>query len=89
MSGERHLEARREDPDVRGRLRRRQDERRLGQVHLPRERLHLRVGEAARVLEHAQGISREPVATDGEHVDDAERVRSRSTAATDAAPNAR
>ena len=54
------------------RARRGQHERRLRQVELQRERLHRRVVEAARVLEHAQRIAGERGL--GEHVDEAERV---------------
>ena len=72
MAGERHLERRREDAHARRRASRRQDERRLRQVELQRERLHRRVVDAARVLEHAQRIAAERRL--GEHVDDAEGV---------------
>src|SRR3569623_418068 len=41
MTGERHLETRRENSYVRGRAFARQHERRLAEVELPRERLHL------------------------------------------------
>ncbi len=61
MPGERHLDARREDPDLRvGVLgRRRVDEDRLREVHLAREPLERLLGELARVGEDGELVARE------------------------------
>ncbi len=69
MAGERHLPRGREDAHARGavRPRRRQEEGRLGQVHLPRDRLHLRVAESRRVEHDGQRIAAEHAV--GEDVD--------------------
>ncbi len=72
MARERHLERRRENAHVRGGRLRRQDERRLRQVELQRERLHRRVIEPLRILEYRERIAGER--RFGEHVDDAKRV---------------
>ncbi len=73
VAGERHFEGRREDAHVRGRRRRRQDERGLREVELQRQRLHRRVVEPARVLEDAQRVAGEHGF--GEDVDDSVTVR--------------
>ncbi len=69
MTGERHLERRREDAHVRRRASGRQDERGLRKVELQGERLHRRVVDAAGVLEHGERVAAE--GRFGEHVDDA------------------
>ena len=69
MTGERQFGARREDAHVSMMLRvvGRQHERRLRQVELHRQRLHLLVGQPARVGKHRERIAAEaPV---GEHID--------------------
>ena len=72
MTGERHLECRRENAHVCGSVLGGQQERRFGQVELQCERLHRRVVESAAILEHAQRIAFER--RFGEHVDDSIRV---------------
>jgi hypothetical protein len=57
----------REDPDARrvARVARRQDERRLGEIELARERLHRRLRDARGVGEYRQLVARErPVGED-------------------------
>jgi hypothetical protein len=57
VAGERHLEGRREDAHACRRAVGRQDEGGLRKVELQRERLHRRVVDAARILEHGERIA--------------------------------
>src|SRR5256885_2630810 len=63
-----HLEGWRENPHPCVGDFRRQDERRLRQIELQREGLHVRVGKPSRILEHCERITGEPFF--GKHVDD-------------------
>jgi hypothetical protein len=68
MPGKGHLEGRGENPHPRVGELRGQDERRLGQIELQREGLHVRVGKSSRILEYRERIAFEPIF--GKHVDD-------------------
>src|ERR1700682_4390995 len=68
MPGKGHLEGRRENPHPGVGDLRRQDERRLRQIELQREGLHVRVGKSSRILEHREWIAREPFF--GKYIDD-------------------
>ena len=67
VAGERQLGARREDPQAIARARRRQHERRLGQVGPGGDARHLRVGEPLRVEDHRDRVAGERAG--GEDVD--------------------
>ena len=87
MTGERHFERRREYPHMRGRVRRRQDERRLGQVELQCDRLHRRIVEPSSVFD-----DRERVATEaffGEDIDDTKSEVAHSDVLQDVANDSR
>jgi len=72
VAGERQLVLRREDAHVGVDTvaARTGDERRLGEVELARDRLHLLVADVRRVLEDGQRVARERVVANGEDVDD-------------------
>ena len=74
MPRERQLAGRGEDPHPRlaVRPRGRQQERGLGTVHLARDRLHLRVGEARRLKHHRERIASEDALGEDVHLDEEE-----------------
>ena len=75
MAGEAHLDVWREDAHLRGvrGVLRRQDERRLREVHLVRDPLHQPHLNVLRVEHHRELVARQRLV--GEHVDDSDLVR--------------
>src|SRR5690349_9998473 len=82
MSCKSHFVARREDANARICVRRRENERRFGQVELPCKCLQRSIVQTASVFEDAQRITRERTAILGENVYDAILILAHSGTST-------